>query len=156
MPISLSFWIHHQMSRLEQQIHGSICTEGGTQHMYRTPLKERFLRYFDYTELPSSTKASPFFKMCFLYMWGLNTMCSIFPFQNDWLGFSFNIQALFNKIPVPFLQIQGKRHFHGVLKDWAVVPGEFQACANHVQLSTMKLVVIVVNNQPVYSILAFV
>jgi len=33
-------------------------------------------------------------------------MCSIFPFQNDLLAFSFGIQGLSNKIPVLFLQIQ--------------------------------------------------
>ena len=67
--------------------------------------------------------------MRFSYVRGLSTMCSIFPFQSDLLGCSFSIQGLFNKIPVLFLQIQGKlksfsKSFQGPSSFSKSIPGQ--------------------------------
>ena len=111
---------------------------GVTQYISGGPLKEQLLTYFEEKSLncPHIQKLRLFFKMRFSSVEGLNTMCTIFPFQNDLLACSLSIQRLFNKIPVLFLQIQGvfneKVIFKEFFKDRAVFPGVFLARANHV------------------------
>ena len=108
--VILTFWIHCQINFAPQATESWFYLD--TRGLHNTLSEPHWVKGYLGTSNRSHWialiyKSFTFFQMCFLYVWGLHTMCSIFPFQNDLLSCSFSIQGLFNRIPVLILQIQG-------------------------------------------------